>query len=147
MENIFKRKWAFNLSEDGETKTTYFPFYFESLSVSEDQMIHFAAWNSGMRWLFTIATLCYLGTIRVTWKEIIMKLVNRTCYSSAGIIDTKERWKINPITKLQGDFLKKTFKCKILKGWHACCMWFFSYSSCILQGRSTSDLLNQLSIE
>lgn len=43
MENIFKRKWAFNLSEDGETKTTYFPFYFESLSVSEDQMIHFAA--------------------------------------------------------------------------------------------------------
>lgn len=48
MENIFKRKQPFNLSEDGETGTTYFPSSFESLSVSEDQMIHFAAYNSGM---------------------------------------------------------------------------------------------------
>lgn len=47
MENIFKRKQAFNLREDGETRTTYFPS-FESLSVSEDQMIHFAGYNSGM---------------------------------------------------------------------------------------------------
>lgn len=48
MENIFERKQAFNLSEGGETRTTYFPSSFESLSESEDQMIHFAAYNSGM---------------------------------------------------------------------------------------------------
>jgi len=49
VENIFKTKQAFNLSEGGETRTTYFHSSFESLSVSEDQMIHFAVYNSGMR--------------------------------------------------------------------------------------------------
>lgn len=64
MENAFERKQAFNLSEDGETRTTYFLSSFESLSGSEDQVIHYAAYKLDMHWLFTVATLCYLGTIK-----------------------------------------------------------------------------------
>lgn len=48
----------------GENRQPVFPSSFESSSVDEDQMVNFATYNLGMHWLFTIATLHYLGTIK-----------------------------------------------------------------------------------
>lgn len=64
VESILKGNRHFMLAKMGETRQPIFPSSFESLSVGEDQMINFATYNLSMHWLFTVATLHYLGTIK-----------------------------------------------------------------------------------